>query len=301
MAKRAKQLGDVGRERAGRVAGRHQQRPRGRDRHRPRPRAPCRDARDRAARADRRLRRRSRGHLRPARGGAQGGRRHPEYVREHFGFADGFSQPAIKGNGGPETKKGMGTPGRLGYWRTSRARGVRAGRPWAPTSCSRTRPCPRSDSAAPSWCCASCTRTCPRTAPICARSRCARSRCLRTILPTPRTPSEREKLAERQRVVAAKMMGRWHDGRSLVRSSKPVDSKPKLQAQAQEDQPVPLSACLAVVAQERQERLCVPTRRACPPREPARRDELRREADQAPPDRPARHAVRACRVRPERA
>jgi Dyp-type peroxidase family len=36
------------------------------------------------------------------------------HAREHFGFADGFSQPAIRGNAGPDTRKGMGTPGR---WR----------------------------------------------------------------------------------------------------------------------------------------------------------------------------------------
>lgn len=37
------------------------------------------------------------------------------YSREHFGFADGFSQPAIRGNAGPDTRKGMGTPLRLGW------------------------------------------------------------------------------------------------------------------------------------------------------------------------------------------
>jgi Dyp-type peroxidase family len=37
--------------------------------------------------------------------------------REHFGFADGFSQPAIKGVGGPHDKKGMGTRRRFGKWR----------------------------------------------------------------------------------------------------------------------------------------------------------------------------------------
>jgi Dyp-type peroxidase family len=36
--------------------------------------------------------------------------------REHFGFADGFSQPSIKGNGGPDTLHGMGTPRAHGRW-----------------------------------------------------------------------------------------------------------------------------------------------------------------------------------------
>jgi Dyp-type peroxidase family len=43
---------------------------------------------------------------------------HPSgYAREHFGFADGFSQPAIRGNAGPNTRRGMGTPLRFGRWR----------------------------------------------------------------------------------------------------------------------------------------------------------------------------------------
>jgi len=37
--------------------------------------------------------------------------------REHFGFADGFAQPTIKGNAGPYSKRGGGTPVRLGRWR----------------------------------------------------------------------------------------------------------------------------------------------------------------------------------------
>lgn len=36
--------------------------------------------------------------------------------REHFGFTDGFSQPAIRGKAGPHTKKGMGTRRRFGRW-----------------------------------------------------------------------------------------------------------------------------------------------------------------------------------------
>jgi Dyp-type peroxidase family len=39
-----------------------------------------------------------------------------KYSREHFGFADGFSQPAIRGNSGPDTRDGMGTPRRWGRW-----------------------------------------------------------------------------------------------------------------------------------------------------------------------------------------
>jgi Dyp-type peroxidase family len=38
------------------------------------------------------------------------------HQREHFGFADGFSQPAIRGNAGPQTRNGMGTPLRFGGW-----------------------------------------------------------------------------------------------------------------------------------------------------------------------------------------
>jgi Dyp-type peroxidase family len=36
--------------------------------------------------------------------------------REHFGFADGFAQPTIKGNAGPYSRRGGGTPKRFGRW-----------------------------------------------------------------------------------------------------------------------------------------------------------------------------------------
>ena len=39
-----------------------------------------------------------------------------EGKREHFGFADGFSQPAIQGEAGPLTRNGMGTPEPDGQW-----------------------------------------------------------------------------------------------------------------------------------------------------------------------------------------
>jgi Dyp-type peroxidase family len=42
------------------------------------------------------------------------------YAREHFGFTDGFSQPAIRGNAGPTQRDGMGTPWILGRWRNVR-------------------------------------------------------------------------------------------------------------------------------------------------------------------------------------
>jgi Dyp-type peroxidase family len=42
--------------------------------------------------------------------------RPPDYSREHFGFADGFSQPSIRGNAGPSTRDGMGTPLKSGKW-----------------------------------------------------------------------------------------------------------------------------------------------------------------------------------------
>jgi Dyp-type peroxidase family len=40
------------------------------------------------------------------------------YSREHFGFADGLAQPSIRGSSGPWTRRGMGTPHRLGLWRS---------------------------------------------------------------------------------------------------------------------------------------------------------------------------------------
>ncbi len=40
-----------------------------------------------------------------------------EPMREHFGFADGFAQPTIKGNAGPYSRRGGGTAIRFGRWR----------------------------------------------------------------------------------------------------------------------------------------------------------------------------------------
>jgi len=37
-------------------------------------------------------------------------------AREHFGFADGFAQPTIRGNAGPDDRRGGGTPTRFGGW-----------------------------------------------------------------------------------------------------------------------------------------------------------------------------------------
>ena len=150
------------------------------------------------------------------------------YVREHFGFADGFSQPAIKGNGGPSTRKGMGTPARLGFWRKVApgefvlgVRGADKLFPDAPVS-----PIGLGGSFMV-------LRKLHQNVP--AYRAYLRAMAMREIPlfdegpPDDRDPQREEKLAERQRVVAAKMMGRWHDGRSLVRSSKPVASKKELE------------------------------------------------------------------------
>jgi Dyp-type peroxidase family len=50
------------------------------------------------------------------RAGALGGTEEDPLRREHFGFADGFSQPALRGNGGPDTRRGMGKLNRRGGW-----------------------------------------------------------------------------------------------------------------------------------------------------------------------------------------
>jgi Dyp-type peroxidase family len=142
------------------------------------------------------------------------------YTREHFGFADGFSQPAIKGNAGPSTKKGMGTPGRFGtWWRVAPGEfvlGVRGADklfPDAPVS-----PIGLGGSFMV-------LRKLHQNVP--AYRTYLRELAMRNIPllegdpPDEEDPEREQKLAERQRIVAAKIMGRWHDGRSLVSASKP--------------------------------------------------------------------------------
>jgi Dyp-type peroxidase family len=141
------------------------------------------------------------------------------FAREHFGFADGFSQPAIRGNGGPDTRWGMGVPRRWGWW-TALAPGEfvlgYAGEdkllPQAPAA-------PIGDSGS--------FMVLRKLHQDVAAFRAYLRKTAEHQLE--RDPHRDEKLAETERVVAAKMIGRWYDGRSLMQSSEPLVSDKQLQ------------------------------------------------------------------------
>jgi Dyp-type peroxidase family len=136
-----------------------------------------------------------------------------DYAREHFGFADGFSQPAISGNAGPSTKIGMGTPEKGGRWSDVAPGEFVLGYPGED----------RELPAAPA-------------APLGRNGSYMVVRKLRQKVSVFRDYLRRKAeqeladegkaatdvtIAERQRRLAAKMIGRWQDGRSLVRSDRP--------------------------------------------------------------------------------
>jgi Dyp-type peroxidase family len=142
------------------------------------------------------------------------------YAREHFGFADGFSQPAIRGNGGPNTREGMGTPTEDGWEEVAPGEFVLGYRgedgllPYAPAA-----PLGHGGSFMV-------LRKLKQDVPG-FRSYLRSVAEMRLGLferdpPGPNDPDRAEQLAARERLIAAKMVGRWQDGRSLVTSSRPV-------------------------------------------------------------------------------
>ncbi len=150
--------------------------------------------------------------------------RHPDddrlYEREHFGFADGFSQPSIRGNSGPYRRKGMGTP-HVFWWRSIAPgefvlgyRGDDGDPPTAPVG-----PFGHSSSFAV-------VRKLYQNVPLFRRY--LREQVIGGLpflpsTPLPTDPLDRDKeLARRERLLAAKLVGRWHDGRSLVVSDSPT-------------------------------------------------------------------------------
>jgi Dyp-type peroxidase family len=130
------------------------------------------------------------------------------YRREHFGFADGFSQPAIRGNAGPHTRVGMGTPTRDGWEEVAPGEfilgypaedGVPPAAPAAPLGKSGSFMVLR------------------KLEQDVAAFRSYLTRVARTDLPFLDGDMP---LALREEVIAAKMVGRWRDGRSLATSSR---------------------------------------------------------------------------------
>ena len=153
---------------------------------------------------------------------------HPDsegiYAREHFGFADGFSQPAIEGNGGPHTRIGMGTPEEGGGWAEVKPgefvlgyEGEDGELPPAPAA-----PLGRNGSYMV-------VRKLRQN--VSAFREYLRGKAKQQLADEGK-PAPPVAIAERQRLLAAKMIGRWQDGRSLVRSDhpygQPTDLRPEL-------------------------------------------------------------------------
>jgi Dyp-type peroxidase family len=147
------------------------------------------------------------------------------FAREHFGFADGFSQPAIRGNPSARFREGMGTPGRRGWSLVAPGEfvlgypGEDGVPPAAPAA-----PLDRSGS----------YMVVRKLEQHVARFReYLRQRATEDLpflrhLPMPRAPGDAERLEPRQRALAAKIVGRWYDGRSLVLHPDPEDADKKI-------------------------------------------------------------------------
>jgi Dyp-type peroxidase family len=143
--------------------------------------------------------------------GLIGGGAGESYAREHFGFADGFSQPAIRGNGGPDTREGMGTPTKDGWDEVAPGEfvlgylGEDGLEPYAPAA-----PLGRGGSFMV-------LRKLHQDVP-------AFREYLRRAAETELgfLDPEAELPATAEQVIAAKMVGRWQDGRSLVTSDLPT-------------------------------------------------------------------------------
>lgn len=141
------------------------------------------------------------------------------YAREHFGFADGFSQPAIRGNAGPDTRRGMGTPTRRGWDEVAPGEfvlghlgedGLRPKAPPEPLGYGGSFMVLRK-----------LHQDVPAFRAYLRSIAGSHQRFLPGEPPADDDPERERKLGERQRLVAAKMVGRWPDGRSLVRSREP--------------------------------------------------------------------------------
>jgi Dyp-type peroxidase family len=145
------------------------------------------------------------------------------YAREHFGFADGFSQPAIRGNPSARFREGMGTPGRRGWSLVAPGEFVLG--------------YPGEDGLLPPGPAAPLDRSGSYMVVRKLEQHVGRFRkylfdkaqedlpCLRDM-PMP-GPAGQDWLTKRQRLLAAKIVGRWFDGRSLVLHPEPEDSYKK--------------------------------------------------------------------------
>jgi Dyp-type peroxidase family len=140
------------------------------------------------------------------------------YAREHFGFADGFSQPAIRGSAGPETRAGMGTPEPRGRWRPVEPGEFVLGYPGEDGLPAHSPPAPLAMSG-------SFLVVRKLEQDVAAFRRYLREAAKRLFPRLPKDADARARaLRARQMELAAKMVGRWPDGRSLAVSGDPVGS-----------------------------------------------------------------------------
>jgi Dyp-type peroxidase family len=167
--------------------------------------------------------------------------RHPhlerEDSREHFGFADGFSQPSIRGMPATPSEQGMGTLYKRGRWYGLAPGEFVLGYPGEDGIATESlvedvivKASPGEPAIAPESPAAPLGRNGSFMVVrkleqhvekfrsyLLERAKIRELPCLRHLdLPPVGSPKRPPALAERQRVLAAKIVGRWHDGTSLV-------------------------------------------------------------------------------------
>ena len=148
------------------------------------------------------------------------------FAREHFRFADGFSQPAIRGDQGPDTRKGMGTPGRWGLWHPVAPGEFVLGYPGEDGLLPQTAPTPLARSSSfMVW--RKLEQDVDRFETYVAEA-ANRDFSGELALPAERSLTGDE-LDQRRDLLAAKMVGRWRNGTSLAVSPQPPAGESKRQ------------------------------------------------------------------------
>ena len=197
--------------------------------------------------------------------------------REHFGYADGFAQPALAGDDAGDRRVGGGVPEAKGAWRALAPGEFILGYEDEDTRVDPERGLPNAP-ADPFG----------RSGTYMVWRKLYQDVALfRHVLREAAAlygDGDHEKLA-------AKVVGRWPNGTPLVVS--PDAPIPGFDARAAERQRLPLR-------RRRCRRPPLPAGRAHPPHQPARRARLRRAAELPPPHHPPRDALRPRRCPPRR-
>jgi Dyp-type peroxidase family len=165
--------------------------------------------------------------------------RHPDLervdAREHFGFADGFSQPSIRGMPATPSEQGMGTLHKRGRWAGLAPGEFVLGYPGedgvAPETLVDRRPIVRASPGKPGIAPESPAAPLGRSGSfmvvrkleqdVVEFRRYLTEQAMKDLpflrhLRVPEDENDLAAIAPRQRVLAAKIVGRWHDGTSLV-------------------------------------------------------------------------------------